>query len=339
MKLKDFSFELPPDAIARFPADKRDQSRLMMVDRKTRQITHHQFNELPGLLKEDEFLVVNDSRVIPVRLFGHIGESKVELLVVKQLDSHRAEALTMPGKKFKPGVKVLFTNSLWAQVEEIGDRGRRVLKFNKELEGVYRNGFAPLPPYIKRKVQEAQQYRELDLERYQTVYSREGNSIAAPTAGLHFTPELLEQIQAKHEMLRVTLNVGEATFQKLEVEEVVDHRMGREYITIPRETMTRIKELKEEKKLVAVGTTSVRSLETYAVKKPVDDTFYSELFIYPGFQFQMVDRMITNFHLPESSLFILVSAFAGLDLMQKAYAIAINEGYRFFSYGDAMFIR
>ena len=177
------------------------------------------------------------------------------------------------------------------------------------------------------------------MERYQTVYSKEGNSIAAPTAGLHFTGDLLEQLKPKNEILQVTLNVGEATFQKLEVDDLADHRMGREYITITRETMGRIKELKQTKKLVAVGTTSVRSLETHAVKKPSDETFYSELFIYPGYRFNLVDRMITNFHLPESSLFILVSAFAGLDLMQKAYATAIGEGYRFFSYGDAMFIR
>jgi S-adenosylmethionine:tRNA ribosyltransferase-isomerase len=233
---------------------------------------------------------------------------------------------------------VVLAEGLWAEVTGTGERGKRVLHFNQPIEHVLNTGFAPLPPYIKRKYDEAVKYRELDLERYQTVYSRTPGSIAAPTAGLHFTPGIIENIEQKTEIIEITLAVGEATFQKIAVEDIVEHRMGREYITITTKDRERILQLKQTKQLIAVGTTSVRSLETFALQQPGEETFASELFISPGFEFKLVDKLVTNFHLPESSLFILVSAFAGLELMQKAYRIAIEEGYRFFSYGDAMFI-
>jgi len=338
MKLKEFNFPLPAERIARFPAEKREQSRLMMVNRQTGSISHHLFQDILDLTSQEDFFVVNNSKVIPVKLFGQIGEKKVEMLIVKNLGPQEAEALTLPARKFSLGQKVIITEETWAEVTGMGSRGRRVLRFNQPLEQVFQAGYAPLPPYLKRKFPEAAQYRDLDLERYQTVYSRTPGSIAAPTAGLHFTPQIIEQIRKRSEIIEITLAVGEATFQKIEVEEIKDHRMGREYITIPHQEQERLQQLKIEKNLVAVGTTSVRSLETLARLDTDTETFYSELFISPGFEFKMVDKMITNFHLPESSLFILVSAFAGLELMKEAYHIAVSEGYRFFSYGDAMFI-
>ncbi len=339
MKLQDFSFHLPQNHIARFPAEKRDHSKLMVVERKTGNISHHLFKDIAQLIQTHDFLVTNNSKVIPAKLFGKIGQGKAELLIVKtDDDSNEIEALTLPAKKFKPGVTVTFENNITAEVIRIAHRGRRILRFNKPLTDVLETGFAPLPPYIKRKKEDAGKYREFDLQRYQTVYSKHPGSIAAPTAGLHFTPEVLKEIKKKTEIVEITLNVGEATFQKIETDDISQHQMGREYITITRENNDHIHRLKKTKNLVAVGTTSVRSLETHALLQPGEETFYSELFISPGFRFRMVDKLITNFHLPESSLFILTAAFGGLDLMQKAYRIAIEKDYRFFSYGDAMFV-
>jgi S-adenosylmethionine:tRNA ribosyltransferase-isomerase len=340
VKLQDFYFDLPEDRIARFPSEKRDESRLMVVERKTGNISLHRFKDIIDLVKTDDFLVINNTKVIPVKLFGKIGKSSVELLILdRDMETEAVEALTRPAKKFRPGTKIQFENDLFAEVISIGPRGRRTLKFNKSFDDILRVGFAPLPPYIKRKFEEAHQYREFDLERYQTVYSKHPGSVAAPTAGLHFTPEMIEKIRKKCDVIEITLSVGEATFQKIEVEDISQHRMGREYITIKQEDRERIRQLKVSKNLIAVGTTSVRSLETYALEKPGQEDFYSELFISPGFKFQMVDKLITNFHLPESTLFILTAAFVGdLELLKKAYQIAIESGYRFFSYGDAMFI-
>lgn len=339
MKLKDFYFDLPEDHIARFPSDKRDESRLMVVERKTGTVSHHHFKDIVDLIRPQDFLVVNNSKVIPVKLFGQIGEAKGELLIVDhEKETGEVEALTLPAKKFKPGTIIRFENGLSARVTGTGHRGRRKLTFNKPFEEVLKVGFAPLPPYIKRKRDEAHRFRDFDLQRYQTVYSREPGSIAAPTAGLHFTPEVIAAIKKKTQIVEITLNVGEATFQKIEVEDISQHKMGLEYITITHTDRERILHLKQSKNLVAVGTTSVRSLETYALQKPAEEDFSSQLFISPGFRFQMVDKLITNFHLPESSLFILTAAFGGLELIKEAYRIAIKEGYRFFSYGDAMFI-
>jgi S-adenosylmethionine:tRNA ribosyltransferase-isomerase len=347
VKLKDFDFPLPETSIARFPADKRDESRLMVVNRRTGTISHHLFKDLVGLTGEDDFFVLNNSRVIPVKLFGDIGGKRVEMLMVRIVDREQGEveAFTLPAKKFKPGQRVKIKTTpeqeqeIWAEVLETGRRGKRRLRFNAPIDKVLSAGYAPLPPYIKRKFPDSEKYRSLDLERYQTVYSRHPGSIAAPTAGLHFTPGILRQLETHSPIIEITLDVGEATFQKIEVEDIAHHQMGEERITIPHHHRETIQTLKQTKNLVAVGTTSVRSLETYAQLQPREETFTSRLFISPGFQFKLVDKLITNFHLPQSSLFILVSAFAGPDLMQKAYRIAIEEGYRFFSYGDAMFIR
>lgn len=341
MKLKEFYFDLPEERIARFPAQQRDESKLMVVDRKSGRISHHLFKDIVELTGKEDFLVVNNSKVIPARLFGKIDERKVDILIVKPLDRTTAEVLTLPARKFRPGAKVVLDaggGELWAEVIGAGHRGKRTLRFNTELSKIFKTGFAPLPPYIKRKFEEATAFKELDLKRYQTVYSKDPGSIAAPTAGLHFTGDLLTEIKKKCRVIELTLDVGEATFQKIEVEDIRDHTMGREYITIKKEEIEKIEKLKQSKNLIAVGTTSVRSLETYALKRPDQERFYSELFISPGFEFKLVDKLITNFHLPESSLFILVSAFAGLEFMKEAYKIAIEKDYRFFSYGDAMFI-
>ena len=340
MKLTEFNFELPETRIARFPSKKRDESKLMLVNRKTGEISHHKFKEIVDLIDTRDFLVVNNSKVIPVRLFGQIDGKKVEMLIVKTLENNEAEVLTLPAKRFKTGEKVYIENGegLWAEVMETGYRGRRKLKFNASLEPVLNAGYAPLPPYIKRKYDEAVKYRNLDLERYQTVYSKKPGSIAAPTAGLHFTSDVVEQIKSKTEMIEITLEVGEATFQKIEAEDISNHIMGKEWITIPNETRQQILDLKKTKNLIAVGTTSVRSMESWASLNPTVERFESQLFISPGYEFKMVDRLVTNFHLPESSLFILVCSFAGIELMHKAYRIAIEKEYNFFSYGDAMFI-
>lgn len=340
MKLNEFNFDLPEDRIARFPSEQRDGSRLMIVNRQNGDISHHRFGDILEFTDANDFFVINNSRVIPVRLFGKIDDKTVEMLIVKPLTDTEAEVLTLPAKRFKLSTIVTIDkeNQIEAEVIETGYRGRRRLRFNTSLKNVLSSGFAPLPPYIKRKYEDAIKYRTMDIERYQTIYSQIPGSIAAPTAGLHFTPTILSELKKRSEIIEITLDVGETTFQKIEVNDIIDHKMGRERIQIKNNDLNRILNLKKNKHLIAVGTTSVRSLETWALLQPETESFFSEIFIYPGFQFKMTDKLITNFHLPESSLFILVSAFAGLDLMKEAYKEAIHAGYRFFSYGDSMFI-
>lgn len=340
MKLSDFNFDLPEELIARFPSKERDRSRLMVVEKKTGNISHHNFSDIKELLDKDDFLVLNNTKVIQARIFGNIGNGKVEILIVKEVEKQIAEVFAKPARKLDVGKTVSFDNGIKAVVLERRERGRRILKFNCETEEVYKIGFAPLPPYIKRKREEADKYREFDLKRYQTLYSKNPGSIAAPTAGLHFSKKLLDRISKDHEVFGITLDVGYATFQKIEVENIQDHRMGVESIRIDNKTAENIIIRKKAgKKLVAVGTTSVRSLETFASLEETEESFESKLFIYPGFEFKLTDRLITNFHLPLSSLFILVSSFAGAGLMKEAYNVAIKEKYNFFSYGDAMFIK
>ncbi|MGE5342238.1 MAG: tRNA preQ1(34) S-adenosylmethionine ribosyltransferase-isomerase QueA [Candidatus Omnitrophota bacterium] len=340
MKLKEFNFQLPEDRIARFPSMKRDESKLMMVNRKTGEIFHYRFRDIVELTDKDDFFVVNNSRVMPVRLFGSINDKSVEMLIVNDLGNNEVEVLARPAKYFKLGERVVLMKKTEADAQVIGFgyRGRRTLRLNVPMNTVLETGYAPLPPYIKRKFDEAEQFRALDLERYQTVYSKNPGSIAAPTAGLHFTPEIIAKIRERSEMIEVTLEVGETTFQKIEVDDISHHQMGKEWITISKTDRGRILDLKKSKRLTAVGTTSVRSLETWAQLQPEEERFSSNLFISPGYEFQLVDRLITNLHLPESSLFILVCAFAGVELMHNAYRIAIEHNYRFFSYGDAMLI-
>ncbi len=338
MKLKEFHFELDERFIARFPSDKRDESKLMVVNRSTGEILHKKFKDILEFINEDDFLVVNNSKVIPARFFGSINDKVVEMLITEKIDDNTFKVLTKPAKRFKLGERVYIDDDVFGEIIEFGKRGKRVIRFNRNFDSIIKYGYAPLPPYIKRRIDEAREFKDYDLNRYQTIYSKNFGSIAAPTAGLHFTEEIFKKIREKTNFIEITLNVGEATFQKIEVEDIDEHKMGREEIIIPFEVRDKIFKLKEKKNLIAVGTTSVRSLETLALLNPDKEKFYSELFIKPGFEFKMIDKLITNFHLPESSLFILVSAFAGLDLMKKAYKIAIENDYRFFSYGDAMLI-
>ncbi len=339
MKLSEFNFDLPAELVARFPANRRDESRLMVVDRGSGEIGHYHFSDFPRLLDDDDFLVMNNSRVRPARLFGKINGRAAEMLIVRNLGAKKLEVLCQPAAHFRTGAVFAGEDGLRADVLASGERGRRVLRFDRDYEQVLDHGYAPLPPYIKRKAGEAAQHRCFDLERYQTVYAKDPGSIAAPTAGLHFSPELLAVIRKKHPLLEVTLEVGEATFQKIEVDDIGRHRMGSEKIIVSHAVAGRIHELKcSGKKLLAVGTTSVRSLESFALLPEPLTEFCSAIFISPGFRFRMVDKLLTNFHLPKSSLFILASAFAGLDLMKNAYALAVENGYRFFSYGDAMLI-
>jgi len=339
MKLSDFSFDLPDERIARFPSDKRSGSKLMIVNRRTGEISHNIFSELPGLLDKNDFIVMNNTKVDPVKIFVHVGDKRVELLITKRLSENMVECFALPAKRMKEGTVFNIVNGKNGKVEAEGERGKRILKLNFSSEELFENGYAPLPPYIKRKFDEASEYRDYDLRRYQTVYSKHPGSIAAPTAGLHFDEKTLNKIRSENEILEITLSVGPATFQKIEVEDIKDHKMGIEEIEIKRSVSEKINELKKEKmSLLAVGTTSVRSLETYALEQPEKENFRSDIFISPGFKFKMVDKLLTNFHLPESSLFILVSSFSGLDLMKKAYQIAIEKEYNFFSYGDAMLI-
>jgi S-adenosylmethionine:tRNA ribosyltransferase-isomerase len=339
VKLAAFDFDLPPELIARFPAERRDGSRLLLLDRRSGRVSHHRFHDLPDLLAAGDFLVMNDSRVLPARLFGRIDGKAAEVLVVRDLGERTLEVLCQPAARFRPGAVFSGEGGLRAEVIAAGERGRRRLLFDRDYRQVLELGFAPLPPYIKRRAGEAVVHRRLDLERYQTVYARDPGSIAAPTAGLHFTPEILGRLRREHPLLEITLDVGEATFQKIETEDIDRHRMGSERIRIGAATSRRLRELKDHGgKLLAVGTTSVRSLESYALLPEPLEEFSSTIFISPGFRFRLVDKLLTNFHLPKSSLFILASAFAGLDLLQETYRQAIAEGYRFFSYGDAMLI-
>jgi S-adenosylmethionine:tRNA ribosyltransferase-isomerase len=339
VKISDFDFELPPELIARFPAERRDGSRLMLVRRDNGAIAHFHFSDFPELLEKDDFLVVNDSRVVPARLLGEIGGRKAEMLIVRDLGNKELEVLCQPASRFRPGATFSVRGGSAAVVISSGPRGRRRLRFDREYGEVLEAGYAPLPPYIKRRGDEASRFRCADLERYQTVYAQAPGSIAAPTAGLHFTPEMLTRLRRERAVLAITLAVGEATFQKIESEDIERHRMGSELIRISCATGRRLRDLKGEgRALLAVGTTSVRSLESYALLPEPLEEFRSDLFIRPGFRFRMVDKLLTNFHLPRSSLFILTAAFAGLATLREAYRQAIAEKYRFFSYGDAMLI-
>jgi len=338
MNINEFDFELPSDRIARFPADRREKSKLMVVDRESGDIKNYIFEDITNLLPDDSFLVVNRSKVMPAKLFGRLNDKIIELLIIKKMSDNTVETFALPAKKLKIGVEIEFDRGITAIVTDTGLRGKRTLEFNCEYKKILSLGYAPLPPYIKRKYEEAKAQREFDLNRYQTLYSKELGSIAAPTAGLHFSEKILSDIKQKTEIIELILHVGTATFQTISVENIEEHKMGMENIILKEENAKRIFELKANKKLTAVGTTSVRALETYAGLKEKKEEFSSEIFIYPGYEFKMVDRLITNFHLPKSSLFILVSAFAGLDLMKEAYRIAVEEKYNFFSYGDAMMI-
>ena len=339
MLLSDFHYELPADRIAQQPLNPRDHSRLLILDRQTGDITHRRFYHVPDYLEPGDTLVFNNTRVIPARLLGVRADTggKVEVFLLNRLNDTDWETLVKPGKRARPGMKITFGPDLSCQILDNTDFGGRVVRF--EFDGVFesildRLGETPLPPYIHERL--------ADSERYQTVYSKEKGSAAAPTAGLHFTDSLLADIAAKGVNLAfVTLHVGLGTFRPVSVENITDHIMHREYYSVSPETADVINKTKEAgKKVVAVGTTSVRTLETAGADGKVKPgSGYTNIFIYPGYHFRVIDALITNFHLPESTLLMLISAFAGRDLVLQAYETAIQEEYRFFSFGDAMLIR
>lgn len=340
MKKSDFYYELPEELIAQTPIEPRNASRLMCVDRKSGEVTHSHFYNLCEKLKKGDLLVMNDSRVLPARLYGEkIGNNTfIEFLLLEQKGDKIWEIICRPGKKAKIGTKFSFGNGrLIAEVIEIKDDGNRIVKFECEgnfftaLEDV---GQMPLPPYITEKLE--------NKERYQTVYSREPGSAAAPTAGLHFTPEMLDELHAKGiNTAFVTLHVGLGTFRPVKEEKVLDHKMHSEHYFLPKETADLINQTKQNGgRVIAVGTTSCRTLESVATfyDKIEEHEGYTDIFIYPGYKFKCIDGLITNFHLPESTLIMLVSAFMGYENTMNAYKTAVQEKYRFFSFGDAMLI-
>lgn len=339
LKTHDFWYDLPEELIAQTPLQQRDASRLCVLDKKTGQVTHRHFFNIIDYLRPGDCLVMNNSRVLPARLMGRRPTGGVvEVLLLRDLGNKQWECLCKPGRKMQVGNQVLFgEGELTATVVSVKEDGNRIVEFQYEgifLEVLERLGKMPLPPYIKAELQ--------DQERYQTVYSKETGSAAAPTAGLHFTNELLEQIREKGVTTAfVTLHVGLGTFRPVKADNITDHHMHAELCTISKETADLLNQTKENGgRIICVGTTSCRTLESLV--NP-DGTFregskWTEIFIYPGYQFKAMDALITNFHLPESTLVMLVSAFAGRENVLNAYNEAVREKYRFFSFGDAMFI-
>ena len=360
MRLSDFDYDLPADLIAQTPAARRDAARLLVLTRQPMRIAHHVFGDLPRFLRVGDVLVVNDTRVIPARLFGTLeGGKSVEVLLVQPLAEECWDALVKPAKYARPGTQMLLAcGHLAVTVVSQGAHGRRVLRLpaDADLQSILHSyGVMPLPPYIKRRAGGRDPRTERDgqlllaggdwgddWERYQTVYAREEGAVAAPTAGLHFTPTLLEQLRDLGVKIHtVTLHVGPGTFQPVRVEEVTRHQMEPERYTIPPETAAAIAAAKRGgERVIAVGTTSVRALEHAAIEDGTVQAASGEtdLFITPGYAFRVVDALVTNFHLPRSTLLMLVSAFAGLEATRQAYAEAIAQRYRFYSYGDAMLI-
>ena len=339
MRTHDFWYDLPEELIAQTPLEKRDTSRLMVLDRASGEVTHKHFYDVIDYLQPGDCLVMNDSRVLPARLLGRRPTGgAVEVLLLRDLGDKKWECLCKPGRKMQAGNEVIFGDGeLTATVAEVKEDGNRVVEFHYEgifLEVLERLGKMPLPPYIKAEL--------ADQERYQTVYSREVGSAAAPTAGLHFTNELLEKIRAKGvKTAFVTLHVGLGTFRPVKAENVLEHHMHSELCMMGAETAAILNETKANGgRVICVGTTSCRTLESLVNE---DGSFeakskWTEIFIYPGYSFKAMDGLITNFHLPESTLVMLVSAFAGREQVLNAYNQAVKEKYRFFSFGDAMFI-
>jgi len=340
LKVKDFYFDLPKELIAQHPLEKRDESRLMVLNKKSGEVEHKVFKDIVDYLNQGDCLVLNDTRVMPARLYGAKEGSggKMEFLLLNRHEDDIWETLVKPGKRGKVGAKFVFGNGeLKAEVVEVLENGNRKVKFH--YEGIFeevldRLGEMPLPPYIEEKLE--------DRERYQTVYSKEVGSAAAPTAGLHFTEELLQTIKEKGiNIAFVTLHVGLGTFRPVKAEEIQDHEMHSEYYILDKENAEIINSTKRSgKRVIAVGTTSNRTLESIANEEGQvkEQSGYTSIFIYPGYKFKIVDAIITNFHLPESTLIMLISAFSTREIVMNAYKIAVENKYRFFSFGDAMFI-
>lgn len=339
MKVTDFYFDLPKELIAQDPLKDRSSSRLLLLDKKTGEIEHNIFRNIIDYLNPGDCLVLNDTKVLPARLIGsRIGtDAKIELLLLKRKDNDVWETLVKPGKKAKIGTKISFGEGiLIGEIIDIVEEGNRLIQFS--YHGIFEEildelGQMPLPPYITHQLE--------DKNRYQTVYAKHSGSAAAPTAGLHFTSELVKQIEKKGvEIAYITLHVGLGTFRPVKVENVLDHHMHSEFYTINQKEADKMNKAKESgNRIIAVGTTSCRTLES-AVKegKILESSGWTEIFIYPGYKFKFIDCLITNFHLPESTLLMLVSALAGRESIMNAYQVAVKEKYRFFSFGDAMFI-
>jgi S-adenosylmethionine:tRNA ribosyltransferase-isomerase len=341
MKLSDFTYELPQELIAQEPLKERDSSRLLVLDRETGEIRHETFREVPGYLNSGDCLVLNDTRVIPARLLGSREDTggRIEFVLLKKLDTDIWEVMLKPGRRAKPGARFIFGDGmLKAEIIKLAEEGNRIVRF--EYEGIFEQvldkvGIMPLPPYITKTLE--------DSERYQTVYSKYKGSAAAPTAGLHFTGKMLGELESKGiRIAYVTLHVGLGTFRPVKVENIETHKMHSEYYTISEKSASLINDSREiGGKIVAVGTTSCRVLETAADEngRISSDEGWTSIFIYPGYRFKAIDALITNFHLPESTLIMLVSAFAGRENVMKAYRQAVERKYRFFSFGDAMMIK
>lgn len=364
MLLSEYDYNLPEELIAQLPADKRDNSRMMVLNRKDRTISHKHFYDIVDLIDKNTLLVMNNTKVLPARLIGHKDTgAKIEVFLLKQAETQSLEenmqnpmcrvkqlclwdVLIKPSKRVKPDTIIKISDELSVKaikrLEENGEWLVELLfKGDNVLDVLHRNGQIPLPPYIERKIQN-EDLKKLDFERYQTVYAKDEGSVAAPTAGLHFTQEILQKLQDKGvELAYVTLNVGLGTFRPVQCENVENHKMHSETFEISEKAAEQINRAKKEgKQIIAVGTTTVRTLETafqkYGCIQPCHD--HSELFIYPPYEFKVIDKLITNFHLPKSTLLMLVSALAGKDFIFEAYNEAIKNNYRFFSYGDCMFI-
>lgn len=341
MQVKDFDFYLPEELIAQHPLEKRDSSRLMVLDKVTGEIEHRNFHDIVKYLKKGDTLVLNNTRVMPARLIGEKEGSggKIEFLLLKRLEGDKWECLAKPGKSAKVGRVFTFGDGkLKATVVDILEEGNRVIEFS--YEGIFEQvldslGEMPLPPYITERLE--------DRERYQTVYSKEQGSAAAPTAGLHFTKELLDEIKEKEvNIAYLTLHVGLGTFRPVKVDTIEAHHMHSEFYQLDAENAELINNTKKNGgRVISVGTTSTRTLETIADENGMvkEQSGWTEIFIYPGYKFKVVDNLITNFHLPESTLIMLVSALAGKENVMRAYNEAVKEKYRFFSFGDSMFLK
>ena len=340
MNLSDFDYNLPDELIAQEPLIDRDQSKLMVLNRKNESIDHHRFFELPELLDSNSVLVFNESRVIPARLKFKIGDVDAEILLIKSLDENNWECMIKPGKKFKSGADVQIDSKCSLHVKDILDNGLRTIQFHcDDFKGYLKEyGHTPTPPYVK-------DYQG-DSERYQTVYSKTEGSVAAPTAGFHFTDKVLSELREKGIQTEfVTLHVGLGTFQPVKTDDVTDHQMHSEWFELTEEVADRLNQAKQAgKKIIAVGTTSVRVLESCAEgaigqSRLQAQSGETDIFIYPGYQWKFVDQLITNFHVPKSTLLMLISSFANRDFVLKAYEEAKNKRYRFFSFGDSMMIQ
>ena len=341
MNVKDYDYDLPEELIAQDPLEDRSSSRLMVLDRQTGDVEHRHFTDILEYLHPGDCLVINNTKVIPARLFGvkEDTQAKIEVLLLKRKENDIWETLVKPGKKAKPGTKLVFGDGLLtAEVVDVVEEGNRLIQFH--YDGIFEEildqlGQMPLPPYITHQLK--------DKNRYQTVYAKYDGSAAAPTAGLHFTPELLQQVKDMGvDIAEVTLHVGLGTFRPVKVDNILEHHMHSEFYMVTQEAADKINNAKKNgHRVICVGTTSCRTIESAADENGMlrESSGWTEIFIYPGYQFKVLDCLITNFHLPESTLLMLVSALAGREHVLAAYEEAVKEGYRFFSFGDAMFIQ